>query len=764
VQEGRGGALTGDTADAIKKHSIHADEVIDKGEDRADEDGVCCQLQVSGLSSVEFPMYPEKEHISAILPVVDKESVQRKERRSQEDMVAGNAPAGGRDVPESAVTESPILPARVDEPDRRPEIERDSHTKAERPFTEVSTTGRMVAAASDVTLNFNNADIYQVVQTIASILGINYVIDPAVKGTVNVHTKGKITKEDLFEIFIAILRVNGAAIIKQGELYHVIPVKSVKTRLLIPRTGSAGLDPPVKDDVVLQVIKISFIPVKDVVNILKPFISPGGDITPFEKNNILLLTDFATNIVKLTGIVDLIDVDIFKEIGIKLFPIEEADVRDISQDMEKIFSSLEVPTKSGRGAAVSFLPIPRINSLLVISSLPNIFEEVQKWLVELDRNISQDEERTFIYHVKNGIASELSDILNAVFAQDRTKKPQGLSISLTPSKHKTLNGTTGARKKDERTIPMAEGSVTGDVKVIPYATTNTIIIKATPRDYQVVKNILDELDIIPRQVLIEILVAEVTLTDDTTLGIEYMFRDNEVESGVFEKIVGTSLGLSKAGTLATGGFTASVVKDAFLGTINALASSNRLDILASPHIIATDGKEASIDIGDEVPLVASKIFIDQREEITIERRNTGVILKVTPHINNSGLVTLDLSLELSNAAKAVVEGESDIRIFQRNAKTTMVVHEKQTILIGGLINKKDEVEISKVPLLGDIPLLGALFTSTKNSVEKTELVLLMTPHLINDTKEANDMTENFMKGLRQIRELLGKDGLDTGGQ
>ena len=207
--------------------------------------------------------------------------------------------------------------------------------------------------------------------------------------------------------------------------------------------------------------------------------------------------------------------------------------------------------------------------------------------------------------------------------------------------------------------------------------------------------------------------------------------------------------------------TASVIRGNFLGTLNALASENKVNILASPHIIATDGKEASIDIGDEVPLVASRIFIDQREEITIERRDTGVILKVTPHINTTGLVTMAVSLELSDAAKTVVAGESDIRIFQRNASTTMVVQDNQTIVIGGLIDEKIEKEVTKVPFLGDIPILGLLFRKTKDTLNKTELVLLITPQVIHTLDQANDVTNEFIEKLEMLRDRIREEGGST---
>ncbi|MEE8424091.1 MAG: type II secretion system secretin GspD, partial [Thermodesulfobacteriota bacterium] len=616
-----------------------------------------------------------------------------------------------------------------------------------------SREGLAVQTGKDVVLNFDNADIYEVIKTLADILEINYIIDPAVKGTVNIHTTGKISKKDIFNIFQTILKVNGATFVKEGELYHFIPTQSAKTRLLIPQVGLEKIKISPYDKIALQVVKLRFIGADEAANALRPFLTPGADLTVYKKNNLILITDFHTNLEKLLKIVEILDINLFKEVTLKLYPIQEADVQEIGQEMQKIFAALEVSATSGRGAGINFIPIKRINALLVVSSLPYVFEEVEKWLVELDRKETIDEVRTFIYHVKNGIAGELADILNAIFTNDR-KKVTTAARRTEPFIKGAVPGQVKAQKAAKTTNRQPPGAISGDVKFIPYATTNTIIIKSTPRDYRVITEILEKLDILQRQVLIEILIAELTLTDENTFGIEFTVQGGDTTGDVRELLLGTSLGLTQAGVLASGGLTASVVGSDILATINALASENRVNVLASPQIIASDGKEASIDIGDEVPLVASKILIDNREELVIERRNTGVILKVKPHINTTGLVTLDISLELSNAAKTVVAGESDIRIFKRSVKTTMVVQDKQTIIIGGLIDEKIEKVSTKVPLLGDIPLFGLLFRSKKDSLKKTELILLITPHVIHSLNDATDVTGEFIEKLKKLRRHL----------
>ncbi|MEE9543872.1 MAG: type II secretion system secretin GspD [Thermodesulfobacteriota bacterium] len=616
-------------------------------------------------------------------------------------------------------------------------------------------TETVAEPSEDESLNFENADIYGVIKVIADALDINYVIDPMIKGRVNLHTKGRISKEELFNIFAAVLKNNGAAVIKDGELYHIVPIGSVKTRMLLPNVGTQPGRRVPGDSIVLQLIHLDFISATEVSQILKPLMSVGAEITPFDKNKVIIVTDFSDNIRKLIKIVDLIDVDIFEGATLKIYSIKNAGVQDLARDMQKIFAALEVPTKSGRGAGVNFIPISRINSLLVVSSIPRILIEVDKWIEELDRNISQDEIRTYVYHVKNGIAVELADVLNMIFEDsDIEKGSLRKDAGIIRTVKDAVRATTPEKALGKISIEQAK-KITSEVSVIAYPTTNTIIIKSTPRDFSVVEDLLEELDIMPRQVMIEIMIAEVTLDESTSLGIEFAYFDDEV-------LIGTDFGLSNPGTLASGGLTASIVKSNYIATLNALASENRLNILAYPHVVASDGKKASIDIGDEVPLVSSRIFIDNREEVTIERRDTGVIVNVTPHINSSGLVTLDLTVELSAAADAVVEGESDIRIFQRNADTSMVIHDKETVIIGGLINSKNEYVVKKVPFLGDIPILGLLFRSSKDMLLRTELVILITPRVIRSREDSKEVTDEFMKKIRDLRETLEGEGEGEG--
>ncbi|MBQ27592.1 MAG: type II secretion system protein GspD [Nitrospiraceae bacterium] len=600
----------------------------------------------------------------------------------------------------------------------------------------------------EIVLNFDNADLYKVIKIIADILEVNYIIDPKIKGTVNIHATGAISRDDLMVIFTDILRINRAAIVKNKAVYHIVPMGAIRTKALKlrhpPSESPENIGDP-SNTVTIQIIPLRYIAPSEIEKIVKPFLSSGSHVIGYEKSRLLLITDFPDNIEKVLSIVELLDINVFEQVKVRLFPIKNADVTDIAQELEKLFAAFELPSKSGRGTGITFVPITRINSLLVISSLSEALHVAERWLKEMDTQEGEIDVRTFIYHVRNGIATELADILNSIFVQNKESIPgQPRTATVTANDQQTTNATQSSDTK-------SAAGITGEVEVISYATTNTLIIKSNPRDYEIVEGILEELDIVPRQVLIEVAIAEVTLTENTEFGIEYAFQDNATDITPLEG----------SGAL---GFTGRFMKvrsgdqRTLLATLSAFAGETELRVLASPHIIATDGKEASIRVGDEVAIRTSEARPTGADagspvDVTIQRRDTGTILRVTPHINATGLVTLEVDLEKSNVTPPS-EGASDVGINKRTTSTTMVVQDGETILVGGLIDDTVTDTISKVPVLGDIPYLGILFRNTTTTVNRIELILLITPHVIRNINEAIEATDGFTTRVPAAQEQL----------
>ena len=234
-----------------------------------------------------------------------------------------------------------------------------------------------------VVFKFDNADLYEVIRTMAEILKINYVIDPKVRGTVNINTSGAISQEDIYPLFLSILRMNGATIVKRDSVYEIVPIAEGK-KLPGAMPGEGKKAGP-EDRFAIEIIKPSYIPITELEKIIKPFLSDEKEVVPYPQSNILIVADLLSNIRKIRDIIGLFDVDIFTNKTIGIFPVLNSDATEVAKDLERIFTSLEIPSKSGRGIGITFTPVARLNAVLVVSAIPGILDKVENWIKELDK-------------------------------------------------------------------------------------------------------------------------------------------------------------------------------------------------------------------------------------------------------------------------------------------------------------------------------------------------------------------------------------------
>jgi len=645
-------------------------------------------------------------------------------------------------------------------------------TPATRPSSPASATAPR--AGSGVVFNFDNADIYEVIRVMSEILKINYIIDPRVKGVVNIHTSGQIPSADVFPIFQSILRLNGATAVKKDGIYEIVPLPEAK-KLPSPLSPPQDSGKPVSEErYIIQILPLKYIPVTEVSKMIKPFLSDGADIVEHPPSNILIIGDLASNVKKSMEIINLFDIDVFTDLRVRIYPILNADVVEVAKEMEKIFSSFEVSTKSGRGVGITFTPITRINSLLAVSSIPNIFEKVEGWLKELDKiPVEGTKYSVFVYHCQNAKAKDLAEVLKQVYVPSKEKKtevkekaaeqvPRGTRPPPTPPSVPPSTSTEGG------TIPE------GEINVVVDETNNALVIRAYARDYRSILETIKKLDIYPRQVLIEILLADILLTDNMELGIDFV---KYMDGGKWQQAItyGTFSGLDLAGP----GLTYSIVNEAgrFAASIKAAATLGRARILTSPNLLASNNKEAKIQVGTSEPILtntytstgtlggtaASTGFV----EGTIEYKDIGTILSITPRISDGGLVTLELSIEESSlttreigrkdtsvAVGGIASASSTFSVpaFRKTtAKTVLSIKEGQTIAIGGLIRKEKGDSNQGIPLLTKIPLLGYLFGKNKKIDERRELILLLTPHIITDENQSKTVTDEFKEKIQGLK-------------
>ncbi|MBI3059746.1 MAG: type II secretion system secretin GspD, partial [Deltaproteobacteria bacterium] len=631
-------------------------------------------------------------------------------------------------------------------------------------------------------------------------LKLNYTIDPEVKGTVTIHSAEPLTKEALLPIFHQLLRVNGAVAVKTGELYRIALIKEGK-----------GLARPVakggEDSFALQVVPVRFFSVGEMKKLLTPFVTagpggtPGGEILDYPRGNFLIIVDLPSNIQRLMEIKELIDVNVFAGTRMEIYQPKVASAEELAAEMTKIMQTYASSTAQVDGFAAYFLPIPRINQLLVISHSEAAWAYAKKWLERIDVVAEGPGRRIFIYPVENGKATELADILNQALGQPsvaRREPPRTLqdlhraapaAPGAPPGAYRPPVGGTPTPTLGSPTPPLGafaavpapaeplrpapppptprppEARPQEQLRIVPDPSTNSLLIYGTAQEFQNIKNILKELDLMPRQVLMDVLVAEVTLGDDLTFGVEYEIRRRGGDVRIFDREFG-SRGSVLSGLLPPAATAPALAAfptglSAVVGTgnairtfINALMTDSRVKVLSSPTILATDNRPARIQVGSEDPIPTGTITSQvgtAAQSTSIQYRNTGRILTIIPQVNSQGLVNLQILAEVSQRGGNVTIGQDSFPSFDtRQAETTAVVQDGETLVIGGIITDRKSRSRTGIPYLMDIPVFGRFFGTTTDDIDRTELVMLITPHVIRNREEARSVTDEFKERLSTV--------------
>jgi len=630
-----------------------------------------------------------------------------------------------------------------------------------------SSTAKSSPEEGQIIFNFDDADLYEVIKTMAELLEINYIVDPGIQGKVTIHTARKLHKSDLFPVFSEILAVNGLTAMKEGRLYKIVPMKDAPRMPMDALFTLGQKDIPPMNRVIIQIIPLKYISTQEMAKLITPFLSTGGTVVASVPTNTLVVVDKGANVLKILKLVGTFDVNLLDRVYYRFFPLEYLD----AEEVVAIVKEFTAAYAGSSGEMVKFIALERLNTLLAVSTTPDVFDRIEELVHQIDIVDETVAARIFIYFVKNGGANELATLLNNVLTGKETKKQEKKNAggeSSVPGN--PFSKAKMAEKKAEKTAAKAgestkkstvakkssgepgEGSSTlmGEVTITPDEIRNALIIESTPTDYKIIEKILKKIDIMPRQVLIEATIAEITLDSTTQFGVEYAF--------------GQGAGATGAGfmaTLGSGGLKYSVgVTNKWYAELNALATKGRLNVISSPHVLASDNQEAKIDVSREIPLASGSTTVSTGttlSETTIEYRDTGVILSVTPHINERGLVTMDISEEVSNYEGDMAVGRQDgvnksvYPVFsKRVVKTTLTVGHGQTIAIGGLIKDREKEETSGLPCLIDIPVVKYLTGSWSKVTEKIELIVLITPRVVDDMDDVEAVTNEFKQKVKGV--------------
>ena len=669
-----------------------------------------------------------------------------------------------------------------------------------------------------VVFNFDNADVEIVVQAASEIAGFSYVVAPGARGRkVTVQTQGRIGSDEVFGVLLTILDVNGLAAVRTGNLYRIIPREGAAQSPVRTVVGRELPDTISADEIVTQIVPLQYVNAADMASLLRPFVAQQGALAPHRETNLLIVTDTASNIRRLLDIVKLTDVQVALE-EVQIVPIKHADAQEMAQLLTQLFASgrlraaalpgapapavLALPPGAPRAAAVAemasagaerapLIVAERRSNSLVIHARKQEMETIRRLIGELDLDLYGGQ-RVFIYFAENTKAKDLAGTLDAIYGKGAGPAVTGTQAAATggPGVGGVAGGLAAARPSGLPPTGAAaaragaaraagagpeEGPVaTGEIRFIADEVTNAVIVTTYPRSWKEIDETLRKLDRMPRQVLIEVLAAEVTLTDDTRLGIEWAIRSGRFDASFSRPVgsLGVIPGQPPASLIPLGGIVAppglnffTFATDKFLAALNALAALNKVNVLSSPSIMTTENKKAVINVSRSVPILTSQqVPIGATPSATpgsqaivgtqtVEYRDAGVILTVTPRIGEQSTVALDVKQEINDVGDPVPPTNSP-EFKKREAETSVVLLNNQTLVLGGLIQNRRTLIKNGIPFLSRLPVVGYLFGFTEEKIEKIELLLLITPRVVGTAVEAARITEQMRRITPEIEESV----------
>jgi general secretion pathway protein D len=642
-------------------------------------------------------------------------------------------------------------------------------------------------AGGGVILNFEAADLREVIRNIlGDILNENYTIDPAVGGSVTIRTSTGIPREALTATLETLLRANGATMVKNGGLYQVVPQAVAVRGNTVPQLGNSTRALPSGFSV--QIVPLRYVGVKEMMRLLEPFARDAQAVRPDELRNLLILAGTERELRNLMDTIDMFDIDWMAGMSAGVFTLTNSDVKSVMTELDKIIGDKNLSPLAG---ILRIIPIERMNALLVITPQPAYLDEVKKWIDRLDKTGGDGGGLQFyVFNLSNQRAEKLGPLLQQAFTGRTSQStsapaptvapgtPAGTIVN--PPSFTPVNPATGGPNLTQppataATAAAGAGSGSGIVRnlqVVADKDNNTLLVIATAAEYSVIEAALRKLDVPQRQVVMEVTIAEVTLTDDIQFGVDWLFKggapSGRGSGGNINSLLSGSQNPSAPGT-GTGaiaqlaqGFTYILNNTNFPGGIQAalklLDSYGNTKVIANPHVAALDNQKATIKSGDRIPISSNTTVGGTLNGITTTSQyiDTGVLLQVTPHINSGGLVTLDVQAEVSVPGNSGCPAEQQCAppISTRSVQTLISVPTGRTMVMGGLINETRSNTSQGIPLVSRIPFLGGLFGEQELKNNRTELVLFITPRVVENEKDIGLIIDDLRRRMEYLDRMF----------
>jgi general secretion pathway protein D len=643
-------------------------------------------------------------------------------------------------------------------------------------------------------MNFDGADIQTVAKTLlGDVLGLNFVVDPRVQGNVTLASVGPVPRKDVLPAFESVLRMSNAAIVRDGNLVKIVPIPETGGNGAIRRgAGEPGFG--------VSLVSLRYTSAATVAKTAEGFLSRAGAIRVIPSRNVLMIQGTTAERQAALDMIATFDVEWLRNQSVGVYPLKSTSPETMIGELERIFETGEGGVGQG---VVRLQPISRMNAVMVVTKNPKMLAEATQWVQRLDRS---DTTGTTLrtYRLKHGSAVRVAKILNDIFGQrsgssgdqpvnqiapgadsaqsrldsiDRGGSAAARSGGATQSASANRGNISvsaafesfaGRKESDEDGAGSAPSGSAGsaarstfqNVRITADSANNSIVVYSNQEDYRVVERALRDIDRPRLQVAIEATVAEVTLTDDLQYGVQYFLTSKDVGLGRDNGSIGL-LGAAQSAAQSvllqrtTPGLNVLLGSEALPRVmLNALATITEVKVLSSPSVVALDNQPALLQVGDEIPITTSTATVLSNAGTpvvnTIEMRNTGVILKVLPHVNANGTIQLEVDQEISNVVNQAQQTLTPT-ISQRRVHSTVAVTSGQTVLLAGLISDRDQTSRSGIPGLRDAGILGGLFGNTSGTKQRSEIIIFIKTNLVRNSVDAGAVTEEFREKLQMMR-------------
>ena len=612
-----------------------------------------------------------------------------------------------------------------------------------------------------LSMDFTDVDLPVLVKFISEQTRKNFIFDEKLQGKITIISPRKISVEEAYNVFLSVLQVKGFTTVEHGNTIKIIALRDAKQESL---ATSKEDDSAPTSEFITRLIPLQYVDTTEVVTLMAPIVSKDGLLSSFPASNTLMLIDSRANIERIMKILAVIDVE-GTSATLRIYPLKYAAAQELAKTLESLYQETPAPGPAGarrgrlgkaRGAGARFIPDTRTNSLIVLAGA-EMQSDIADLLAKLDIPAPEHTGKINVYYLENSDAEEVAKVLANL--SERRAGPGAAAPGAAP----TVKGVISAELE-------------GGVRITADKATNSLIIIASVNDYQTLIDVIKKLDIRRRQVYVEALIMEITLNKGRDVGVEFRGAAETKNQGAV--IGGTNFDFSGninelfaalatgnpllfSGTgLIAGGIAGNVrLPDgtevpAITAVLRAAQNRDNINVLSSPHLLTLDNKEAEIIVGQNVPFITSQATPVAATNLgniinTIERKDVGITLRMTPHIHESDFVNLDIYQESSAILGTSILNVSQVgpTTTKRSAKTSVLVRNGDTVVMGGMMQDTFSVLESQIPLLGDIPLIGNLFKFKSVSRQKTNLLIFLTPHIIKQAEDISRVTKEQQKKM-----------------